>query len=1443
MTGKHVFISHSTHDDDVVAEIRRALEGQGLATWTDSRQLAAGDPLDPAIRRAIAEAHHVIAVLSPKAVSSAWVAKEIAYALEIRKNRGAGFKVIPLLIDPIGSGVLPLLFGEEPVGLKLDIGPGGISEALPDLLAALGKQLPEDRQTAAHPAPTPVADLVLRLTDPTIEEAAGKRRAVAVATLTYQPPTGSGKRPVESRPFRFTAPLRPIETGELVWYLEHYCVWPSRVFQQRARKVEAELPEWGRRLYAAAVSAAAREAFETWCRTPKELTRCFSVLVCEEVVEGSSEEHIALARESATLLLSLPWELVHDGRGYLFEGARGVRVRRQLPNRVATEPLVTEAPIRILLVSPRPEDDHTAYLDHRVSARPLVEALTPLGDLTDLTLLTPPTLPALTEELQRAFDDGRPYHVVHFDGRGVYDRRHGLGALCFEEPADAVKFDRRRTAIVQADELVAVIREHRVPLVFLEARQSAMADLDPSASVAGRLLQGGVASVVAMSHGVLVETARRFVTVFYRELMAGRPISAAMLAGRRELKGDTYRGRMFTGEVRLADWFVPVLFQEDHDPQLISALPAQRVREVQAKARELVLGDLPAEPGHKFVGRSRELLVAERMLVREWYVVINGVVGAGKTTMAADLARWLVASGRYQRTVFVSLANVPDARALLNAIGVQLVPDFVIQDQDHAMQFAERALRDQPTVIVLDNMESVLPPALSAPGARFEPEELKQILAVCRTLGRIEQSRLVFTSREALPEPFNHNHVTIGRLYRQDAIALVGNVLGEDGRMLLAADDGESAEEIEKLVDAVHCHAGCLVLLAHEMAKSGVWRATEHLHELMEALQERHPDDPERSLLASVELPLRRLPEGMREKIRRLGVFQGCGHLDVIDCVLGLGGSSEDVAKHLVDVGLAELLPYGHLRWHPALGPALYSELSIEERQEARSVWAEAMAAFSGILYEQWFKVPQPAAIITLLELPNLLAGLEHFRKNADAECIVNVAGSIAGLLRYLGRPKDLAWVARIQEAASRELGEWGRTRFNAESAAVDRLVAAGRHAEAVNLAEKVLQRCITAGERAYEGAAYDLALGYLGLGRALKEAGSAQDALEPLRKAKERFQKLADNGNANSERMAGTTLSETADCLRDLGRMAEAADAYESSIKLSDELGDRRGSAGSTGQLGTVRMLQHRYDDALAHFAEARKTFEDLQDPKSVAAVWHQTAVVYREAQQDELAEDAYRQSLTIKEILGDGSGKASTLNELGLLYGAMGRSEEAARFHRQAVDIFAELNDSAYEGRARKNLARQLIQLKRFDGARQQIIRAIDCERSFGQAAEPWKSYDTLYNLERAVGNDDAAAEARQRAIVEFLDYRRAGGDNLTQGWVLAFGVAQAIAKDQIDEFAQDLAECLRSSDLAENLRSLIPALQAVLSGSRDLALASDPDLHYADAGELILLIEKLG
>jgi tetratricopeptide (TPR) repeat protein len=1112
-----------------------------------------------------------------------------------------------------------------------------------------------------------------------------------------------------------------------------------------------------------------------WARIDEHAGRRFSVQVDATLEAGAKPAEVEAARECATLLLGLPWELLHNGDAFLFQGAKPVRVRRRLPNTRVLDVPVVATPIRILLVTARPEDEACDYLDHRASALPLAEAMEALGGLVRIRVLDPPTLPALREELDRARRAREPYHVVHFDGHGIYDRHAGLGGLCFEDPRDIGKLDERRHLTVYKNELGPLLSDHRVPLVFLEACQTAQAE-KASESVASELLKVGVASVVAMSHSVLVETARRFVEAFYDALARGARVGDAMLRGQRTLKDDTFRGRIFgVGELRLEDWFVPVLFQEKDDPRLFRATPSAQTQEDLNAALAARLGDVPEEPETGFIGRSRELLALQRLLRDDGkarYAVVRGQGGEGKTALAAELARWMVRSHQIRRAAFVSVETHSNAAAVLDVIGRQLVPKYSVatfEDLEQAILPVERALAEQSTLLVVDNMESILlPPYLETPEALSEEarRELEAILGLCKRLSAKGDTRLVFTSREALPAPFDaeRNRRELHRLDREDAVKLVERALNrEDGGAGAAVDAAQEA--IEQLVDAVHGHARTLALLAPALRSGGVEATHASLVELMEEMERKFPGSREHSLFASVELSLRRISRANRERARALGVFHGVVDLDMLRVMMEW--EKEDVtslAGELIETGLATPNPYNHLTLNPALCPYLRGLMDAAERESLTARWVAAMGQYVEFLVQQQSQKTEIAATLTVLELPNLFALLDHVQREGDAEATIGLATSLYSLLQTLGRPRLLQRVAQAGDTAAAALGEtWNHARFETQRTRIEQQLGVGQLREALAGGEELLRRARTAGENAYPGADYDLAMTFVLLARVLKIAGGSEQALPLLDEAQKRFETVERDQPGGGVRMASVCITERADCLLDLGRLDDAASAYEEAIRRDEQRGDERDVAVGKGQLGTVRLEQRRYKEALEAYEEARARFTLLDEPGSVAVIWHQTGRVYQEAGEAEAAEDGYRKSLAIEVRLGDVAGQAGTLGQLGILYSAvLARPEQAVAFYRQAVDKYVELGDLAGEGRQRNNLGVTLRKLRRFGEARQEIRRAIACGAQFGHAFAPWKAWDILADIETDAGNPVAAAEAKRKAIACYLAYRRDGGEN---------------------------------------------------------------------------------
>jgi tetratricopeptide (TPR) repeat protein len=1477
-----LFISHSSQDDAFVRDLHASLADHGQDGWIDSRELRGGDPLWPEIQSAIEGASAYAVVVSPDSFQSDWVGDELAHALKVQEQRGrAHYPVIPLSLDGTKLGVFKRLFGGEPIYIPVSSDAGGVEAAMNAILVAMGKRLPADIAATAQPTAEPLEELVLELTDLKFHEKDGVRRASARARLVYEPATPNQPHVHSAQSWRLVAPIGPIEAEELRWYLEKYAIWPSQYFKDRAQKVEENLVNWGQLLHEAAMPMAHREnVMKAWEKTGDHAGRRFSVHLDVALEAGAPDADIKSAKEAATLLLALPWELLHDGDDYLFQGAKPTRVRRRLPNTKVLDVPVVATPIRVLLVTARPEDDSCGYIDHRASALPLVEAMESLPGLVKIHVLSPPTLPALRDELDRARGEKKPYHVVHFDGHGVYDRSVGLGGLCFEHPEDTGKLEQRRHVTVFTQDttengtgLGSLLRDHRIPLVFLEACQTAQAE-KASESVASELLKVGVASVVAMSHSVLVETARRFVEAFYAALARGTRVGDAMLAGQRQLKDDTFRGRIFgAGELRLEDWFVPVLYQEKDDPQLFKTTPAKQTQEDFKTALAARLGDLNKEspvPETGFIGRSRELLALQRLLSgtgfqpvtaskhgleahAKRYAVVRGQGGEGKTALAAEFARWMVRSQQIRRAAFVSVETHGNQRAVVDALGKQLVKkEFsAAGDLDDAIQEVERALREQPALLVIDNMESVLlPPFMEqeTPEALSQEarEQLKAILTLCERLLKVGDTRVIFTSREALPAPFDadRHRRELHQLDREDAVKLVERVLNAAGGDAGASSDA-AREEIEQLVDAVHCHARTLALLAPALRQHGVEATRESLVELMADMEKQFPGSREKSVFASVELSLRRLSAGNRDRARVLGLFHGGFKLEV----LGLMTQWEEadlasLAIELIETGLATPNRYNHLTLNPALCPYLRGRMDTAEHGALTARWVEAMRGYAEFLRQQQSQKIEVAATLTVLELPNLFALLDLVQHAGDVEATIGLATSLYSLVQGLGKPRLLERVGQVRDGAAAALGDtWNHARFQAVSTRVEQQLAGGRLGESFDSAQQLLQRARAAGEQAYPGADYDLAGACWLLARVLKTAGGSEQALPLLDESRQRFEGVAkESPGRGGEEMAAKCFSEQGECLWYLGRLDEAAAAYEERIRRGEQLGDERGVAVGKGQIGAIRIDQRRYPEALAAYAEARERFTQLDEPGSVAVTWHQTGMLYENAGQPEAAEDAYRKSLAIKVRLGDIAGQARTLNQLGNLYKVvLRRLEEAAAFYQQAVDKSVESGDMAKEGIRRNNLGDTLRELQRLDESRREIGRAIECKAPFGHVVQPWKTWASLAAIETDAGNTAAAAEAKRNAIASYLDYRRDGGENHDADGRISLAVIQCLLAGD-PATAASLVQQQSPRFEATRLGSFTRALQAIVAGSRDRTLADAPDMYYRNAAEILFLIETL-
>lgn len=327
---KAIVISHSSRDDEFVSNLCLAMESQGLFNWVDSSDLRGGTELTAKIHESIEKSRAFIVVISPDAFNSAWVAEETRFASSVKEDR-ENYPIIALLREGVELGALKWIFSKEPVAIRVKSDLPGIRSAMPQILAALGEQFDDHRHTKAIQA-EPLEELVLNLKAPHIIEKSGKRRAAGRANLTYIPAKSDAPHVKSSRVFLFTSPLGLFEIEELRWYLERYYLWPTGIFKTRAENIEKKLPEWGQELYREIMpETACRNIVDAWESIDMHAERRFTIFV--DVPSETGVKEPDETEEAAALLLGIPWELIHNGESYLFQGSRSVRTRRQLPNK------------------------------------------------------------------------------------------------------------------------------------------------------------------------------------------------------------------------------------------------------------------------------------------------------------------------------------------------------------------------------------------------------------------------------------------------------------------------------------------------------------------------------------------------------------------------------------------------------------------------------------------------------------------------------------------------------------------------------------------------------------------------------------------------------------------------------------------------------------------------------------------------------------------------------------------------------------------------------------------------------------------------------------------------------------------------------------------------------------------------------------------------------
>jgi len=336
-----------------------------------------------------------------------------------------------------------------------------------------------------------------------------------------------------------------------------------------------------------------------------------------------------------------------------------------------------------------------------------------------------------------------------------------------------------------------------------------------------------------------------------------------------------------------------------------------------------------------------------------------------------------------------------------------------------------------------------------------------------------------------------------------------------------------------------------------------------------------------------------------------------------------------------------------------------------------------------------------------------------------------------------------------------------------------------------------------------------------------------------------------------------GVTHTDLADVLMFQGRYAEARAQYEAALKIVQALDDERSVAAVLGQLGTLALQEGDFAEAERQFRDVIRRFHEMGEPHHEAIGWHQLGMVYEEAggrgqevgskgvgSKESLlqqAEEAYRQSLQLKEAIGDQAGAAQTANQLALVAEMAGRPADAARWYRRAIAMNQGINKLDGLARNYNNLAGLLLAAARGEvgspppaGLAEGGDLLAEAESLARQAAglmeqigdpslQIWATYNILAGIAEARGDPAAARDWRRKERAAYVAFPGHWA-NLSRQYG---GVVQAIAgalQGDPSALAFLEGEYPKMQGAGGDWRVMPEAIRRLLAGARDLDALAD-------------------
>lgn len=208
----------------------------------------------------------------------------------------------------------------------------------------------------------------------------------------------------------------------------------------------------------------------------------------------------------------------------------------------------------------------------------------------------------------------------------------------------------------------------------------------------------------------------------------------------------------------------------------------------------------------------------------------------------------------------------------------------------------------------------------------------------------------------------------------------------------------------------------------------------------------------------------------------------------------------------------------------------------------------------------------------------------------------------------------------------------------------------------------------------------HEALLGNLGL--VYSDLGDTRKAIEYYEQALKISREIGDR------RGEGVDLGNLGNAYHRLGETRKSIEYYEQALKIARETEDRGGESTNLGNLGNAYSDMGETRIAIEYYKQALEIAREMKDRREEERRLGSLGLAYSDLGEQRKAIEYHKQALKISREIGDRQGECADLGNIGLAYSDMGEPKRAIKYYERSLKISREIEYKQWEGTALGNL-----------------------------------------------------------------------------------------------------------------------------------------------------------